>query len=256
MDYAVKGLGIWSTLKYAAVDWCNPLKLKEVIFGVLDKCVLDRPFENDFLPACDEKGRALPLVVCAYQAGRIKSVDAKRKAFEALELAKKEGYKVREKVGDKIIERTEKLVSDRQITLITNAFEAMFTPQTQADFTCLIPAGIRILKKLKERMSDTFLVVPLSNVDKESWRLFREKHREHFGDFKKAFISGEMGTTKPNKAIFEKVLQDLGVTKDDSVIFADDQAENCDVGRELGFDVIHVTSAEQFEDELIKREIL
>jgi putative hydrolase of the HAD superfamily len=67
--------------------------------------------------------------------------------------------------------------------------------------------------------------------------------------FDRCFYSCRLGLAKPDPAIFEAVLDDLGATPP-SVLFIDDRAENTLAARALGLPAVRFTSAEELPGQL------
>jgi HAD superfamily hydrolase (TIGR01509 family) len=67
--------------------------------------------------------------------------------------------------------------------------------------------------------------------------------------FEKLYFSNEIQHLKPHKDFFQYVLADIGVGPE-QCIFVDDNGENIQSAKELGFGTIHVVSVEQMKTEL------
>lgn len=70
-----------------------------------------------------------------------------------------------------------------------------------------------------------------------------------------AYLSHELGLTKPDPASFRRVLE-LEACRPEDAIFIDDRAENVDAAMALGIDGILFTDAARFRAALGEREIL
>ena len=62
-------------------------------------------------------------------------------------------------------------------------------------------------------------------------------------------VSGEVGLIKPDRRIFEYLLEAQGIRAEDAV-FIDDLAENVDAARSLGFYGIQFVGPEQLRSDL------
>ena len=91
------------------------------------------------------------------------------------------------------------------------------------------------------------LVACLTNTEIEIARFNRE--RGLFRPFDRAFVSTEMGLHEPERAIFERLLTDLGCAPPD-VVFTDDNLENTRGARAVGMHAIHYRDFEGFSKEL------
>jgi putative hydrolase of the HAD superfamily len=100
-----------------------------------------------------------------------------------------------------------------------------------------------LIRLLRER----HLVACLTNTEIEVARFNRE--RGLFRPFDRAFVSTELGLRKPDRAIFERVLADLGCAPDD-VVFTDDSLENARGAAAVGIHAIHYRGFDGFAREL------
>jgi putative hydrolase of the HAD superfamily len=91
------------------------------------------------------------------------------------------------------------------------------------------------------------VVACLTNTEVEVGRLNRE--RGLFGPFDVAFLSTEMSLRKPDRAIFDRALSDLGCAPSEA-IFTDDKLENVAGARTAGMHGIHYRDFGDFTREL------
>lgn len=101
------------------------------------------------------------------------------------------------------------------------------------------PAAIALLESLKH----SFRIAALSNANE----LHTPLHRQRFGRvIDNFYFSDEIGQVKPERAIFEHVIEDLGVPPE-RIAFFDDTPVNIEAAREIGiaaFEVDGFTSLE------------
>jgi 2-haloacid dehalogenase len=110
---------------------------------------------------------------------------------------------------------------------------------------------VEILAELKGAGREIYA---LSNWSAETFPYARDRFQ--FLDwFDFIVISGEMGRVKPNREIFDFLLEETG-RRAEECVFIDDSPENTAAARDLGFDVIHFRSPRQLRDELMNRGIL
>jgi 2-haloacid dehalogenase len=88
----------------------------------------------------------------------------------------------------------------------------------------------------------------LSNWASEKFNLVRPQY-PFFEWFDGIVISGDVGLIKPDQAIFRLLLERTGCPADVCLLI-DDHYPNISVARELGFQTIQFTSAQQLEAEL------
>ncbi|MGH9936805.1 MAG: HAD family hydrolase [Blastocatellia bacterium] len=114
-----------------------------------------------------------------------------------------------------------------------------------------IERTVEILDELKR---DGYKIYALSNWSAETFPHARKRF-QFFDWFDLTVISGEIGLVKPNREIFDFLLEKTGKRAEECV-FIDDSQANAVAARELGFDAIHFRSPRQLRDELMKRGIL
>ena len=91
------------------------------------------------------------------------------------------------------------------------------------------------------------VVACLTNTEVEVGRLNRE--RGLFGPFDRAFLSTEMSLRKPDRAIFDRALSDLGCAPSEA-LFTDDKLDNVAGARTAGMHAIHYRDFDDFTSEL------
>jgi putative hydrolase of the HAD superfamily len=97
------------------------------------------------------------------------------------------------------------------------------------------------------------VVACLTNTEVEVGRLNRE--RGLFGAFDLAFLSTEMSLRKPDRAIFDRMLSDLGCAPSEA-IFTDDKLDNVAGARTAGMHAIHYRDFDDFTSQLAKLVVL
>ncbi len=65
--------------------------------------------------------------------------------------------------------------------------------------------------------------------------------------FHQVFYSHEMGMRKPEKRIYQKVLDDTGISPD-KILFFDDKIENIEAAKAVGIEGIHIKKVNQIVD--------
>jgi 2-haloacid dehalogenase len=114
-----------------------------------------------------------------------------------------------------------------------------------------IEQTVEILSELKRTGHGLYA---LSNWSAETISYARDRY-QFFEWFELAVISGEIGLVKPDREIFDFLLEKTGLRAEDCV-FIDDSVVNADVARALGFDAIHFRSPQQLREALVERAIL
>ena len=128
--------------------------------------------------------------------------------------------------------------SDIQIDDAWNAMLCSYRPET-----------IAMLKDLKHN----FKLYLLSNTNSIHYKKYDANIRHHLHPnglsslFHKAFYSHEMGCRKPDKEIFLKVIDEtkIDISK---TIFIDDNADNIQTAKNLGFCVHHMSKSDKIEE--------
>lgn len=110
---------------------------------------------------------------------------------------------------------------------------------------------VDIVSRLK---SAGYPLYTLSNWSAEKFHLMRPQY-PFFDWFDGLVISGDVGLVKPEKEIYEYLLELAGRPAEEC-LFIDDHTPNLDTARELGFQTILFQSAPQLEAELQRRGIL
>ncbi len=239
-------IGIANVAGYVLGTWKSPKNLQHVIFDVLNHVDLQEP--AGVRRTRTTSGVELPYILCAYQAGKITSVQARSLALAAVDVCKtlqRDGY---------------------EEAIVRKAIDAMFTPDIQCRLTCELTPGFEAIKHLLAQKDDQgnekFIPFAFSNWDKESIVKAIRRFPHIFNLFKVVFISGEIGAIKPNRAAFGHVLDRISKEyriDSKNCYFIDDQAENCDAAVECGLDrrkVIQYTAPDALLRDIAASELL
>lgn len=157
-------------------------------------------------------------------------------------------WNVRQDEGRSFAEATEELIArhPEQAELIRAFFDRW--PEMIAG---AIEETVEILAEVKGAGREIYA---LSNWSAETFPHARERFQ--FLDwFDFTVISGEIGLVKPNRQIFDFLLENTG-RRAEECVFIDDSPANTAVARELGFDAIYFRSPRQLRGELMSRGIL
>jgi 2-haloacid dehalogenase len=114
-----------------------------------------------------------------------------------------------------------------------------------------IEQTVEILDELKRT---GYEIYALSNWSAETFPHAR-KSFQFFDWFELTVISGQVGLVKPNRKIFDFLLEKTG-RRAEECVFIDDSTTNVIAARSFGFDAIHFCSPQQLRDELMNRGIL
>ena len=94
-----------------------------------------------------------------------------------------------------------------------------------------------------DMLSADYELACLTNTNSLHW----PKIRDEFGlggFFERQYVSYEIGHVKPERKIFEHVLNDTGLQPRD-ILFVDDNIENIQIAKELGFSCCHAVGFEE-----------
>lgn len=112
---------------------------------------------------------------------------------------------------------------------------------------CDIPATQLLIKELSEKGYRLFC---LSNMSIEYYDYLKE--REVFSYFDGRIISALEHVIKPEKEIYELLMERYDVVPEES-LFIDDLEKNIDAARQLGFNTVHFTDKEQGIKEIMRK---
>jgi putative hydrolase of the HAD superfamily len=195
--------------------------IKAVIFDIGG--ILERPFDDVLFP---ELSRTLGV-----PEPRLRQ----RRAADAVALT--EGrMTLREFYGRLAAEGTRPVDADVVVARHLAVYEAATAP--------LDTRVLALIEELRRR----HVVACLTNTEVEVGRFNRE--RGLYRPFDRAFLSTELGLHKPDRAIFKRVLAELGCAPDEAV-FTDDSRENTAGAGTIGMHAIHYKNLESFMSELV-----
>lgn len=114
-----------------------------------------------------------------------------------------------------------------------------------------ISATVEILSQLRDRDYPLFA---LSNWPRETFAQLRHKH-EFLNWFDQIIVSGEVKMSKPDREIFELLLDRIQ-REPDECLFIDDREINIDAADRLGFQTILYESPQKLSEYLLNRGLL
>ncbi len=97
-------------------------------------------------------------------------------------------------------------------------------------------------------------LLALSNWSAEMFPVARERF-DFLGWFEGIVISGEVGVNKPDRRIFEHLVEQFGI-EPAAALFIDDSSANVHAARALGFRTIRFTAAPALRLELVRLGLL
>ena len=108
-----------------------------------------------------------------------------------------------------------------------------------------IPQNVALLRQLKEK----YKLYGLTNWSAETFPIVFKRY-SFFTLFDGIVVSGEEKLIKPDKKIFERMLERYHLEAKDAV-FIDDNIHNIQAAKELGFVTIHVQEKTDLKSELV-----
>lgn len=114
-----------------------------------------------------------------------------------------------------------------------------------------IEGTVEILKNLKNKGYKLYI---LSNFQKTAFEKVFNQY-DWFNIFDGKLISYEAHLLKPEKEIYQKLVERYGILPNES-IFIDDMKANVDAATEIGFSAIQFISSDQLKSELDKKEYI
>jgi 2-haloacid dehalogenase len=114
-----------------------------------------------------------------------------------------------------------------------------------------IPGTVHVLGELR---AAGVRLVALSNWSAEMFPIARERF-DFLAWFEGIVISGDVGVNKPDRRIFELLIDRFGI-EPAAALFIDDSAANVDAAAALGFRAIHFTDPTALRVELVRLGLL
>jgi 2-haloacid dehalogenase/putative hydrolase of the HAD superfamily len=100
-----------------------------------------------------------------------------------------------------------------------------------------IPETVAVIDALAARDTPQFA---LTNMPQSKWPAVQAISPAHFGLFRDAIVSGDEKVIKPDRRIYEIVLERTGLQASD-LLFIDDSAANIQAAMDIGFHTHHFT---------------
>lgn len=133
------------------------------------------------------------------------------------------------------------VISELEIKMEREAFLAEFVSWDRGP----LPGAVDLLKILRERWP----LACLSNNNELHWQILQD-HHQITQYFKYAFASHEIGAVKPDREIFEYVLENTGL-QSSQILFFDDNPECVKAARVCGLQARQALGPGQVRDHLL-----
>lgn len=135
-------------------------------------------------------------------------------------------------------------------TAFNREWEDMWIDKVWNTLLLTIPKErVALLKALRKK----YKLYLLSNTNSIHFKVVEEIYKaDHEGDsfvslFDHIFLSYEMGLKKPDKRIYEKVVEEIGA-KPEQCLFFDDLEENLNAAKEVGLQTHHISHPKALTD--------
>ena len=112
-----------------------------------------------------------------------------------------------------------------------------------AIFTEPVHETVALLEKLKDRVP----LYAFSNSNAAHQAVWRRKFRGALANFRRVFVSSEMGLRKPERASFEFIAREIAVAPG-RILFFDDTLANVEGALRAGLQAVHVRGPDDVRD--------
>lgn len=132
---------------------------------------------------------------------------------------------------------------------LMNVFEEKFRKKMPDTYHETRRLDVNVLGIIKSLKATSITTAALTNTSTEFGDYFRQIGLDDF--FDPLMLSGDLGSRKPNKRIYELALQMLKL-KPEQCIFIDDKRSNIEPAERLGMKVILYRNSKQLKADLIR----
>ena len=106
----------------------------------------------------------------------------------------------------------------------------------RAIFTEPVHETVSLLEKLRDRVP----LYAFSNSNATHHAVWSRKYRQALANFRRVFVSSEMGLRKPERASFDLIAREIGVAPG-RILFFDDTLANVEGARRAGLQAVRVS---------------
>lgn len=206
-------IGLGTTLSFMIH---NGKPSEATLFDILDM-IGGKQIKQPF--ACSPSGRPLPLLMCKWLTGAMTNKQIINVCLH------------------KIKNNPEWFTNKEHKKLAIKLLLMTFTPKSFIYTQKTIVKHIKLAKKLKAEGHNVYI---LSNWDPESFIYLKEKYHKFFDEQVDGIvISGDVGCIKPDRKIYEILLNKFRLNPHDC-IFVDDRLENVIAAQECGIHTVHM----------------
>ncbi|MGE4168478.1 MAG: HAD-IA family hydrolase [Candidatus Babeliales bacterium] len=206
----LKQIGWLSTLRFFCKYRTTPY---DKYYEILDKMREEMPGEYQDVIAF--RGNYLPASFCSWQRGLMSNQEALEKLLQFIEILDQQSY----------------FAQEWEYQLFKNSMRQSFDSKNRIPTMQPNNKLIKNIAALKE--SNQYSLLMLTNIDHELLDCLQKAFPEIFALFDDIIASCQVQLIKPEKAIFEHVLQKHAFDPQEAV-FIDDQQENIASAESLG----------------------
>jgi putative hydrolase of the HAD superfamily len=144
------------------------------------------------------------------------------------------------------VEASEYFASLRS-SLRINLTDAEFTDGWTAIYVGEIPGVPQLLRSLKDRIP----LYAFTNSNPTHVGVWANLYAETLKNFRRVFVSSDMGVRKPEPEAFARIATAIGVPLS-RILFFDDTRENVEGAMAIGMQAVHVSSVHDIADAIAK----
>ncbi len=224
---ACKHLGV-KNVAYYLLQLKNPAKIKNIMFETLEKIY---PWPENFnkIKPTDDTGKEIPYLMYCWLNGSMNTQEIRDIAIPAIDM------------------HLNWFATKVEQKLVKNIVTMIFTPQQFIKTQKINSDAISFIKMCKKAGHKIYV---LSNWDKESFSLLKQKHSDLFSLFNGIVISGNVNKTKPNSEIYNHILKKYNLQASDCY-FIDNQQINITAAKQSGINGIVCNANNLFSQKLI-----
>jgi putative hydrolase of the HAD superfamily len=140
-----------------------------------------------------------------------------------------------------------KYFASLRLSLRINLTDAQFTDGWTAIYVGEIPGVPQLLRSLKDQIP----LYAFTNSNPTHMSVWANLYAETLKNFRRVFVSSDMGVRKPEPEAFEKIATAFGVPLS-RILFFDDTQENVEGAMAVGMQAVHVNSAHGIGEAIAK----
>lgn len=205
----VKKIGLGKLTKYAVFNWTNP---ETTVLNTLDT-ISSQDTNQPAIPLILREKR-MPCCIVDWQLGRKSHVETRNELQKQVDALAEKNY----------------FRNNQEKELVSRMFEVGIDPHHLADIMKPVTGMVDLAKDLKAR---NYKLIILANMSQEQFDLFNKNYPEITQLFDDIIISSRVNILKPNKEIYEHLL-DKNKLKPQECVLVDSLKEHTDAAQQKG----------------------